>query len=99
VLDYLSGFGGLEIELRQKRRRRIKMLRIATGTILMLLMTSCGSIRLLPITRLPEGNVKRLTDMPEFQSVKESSEEIKRWAKEALHSVNDLEYQLRREDD
>ena len=99
MLDYLSGCGGSGTGLRQKRRRRIKMLRIATSTMLMLLMTSCGSIGLLPVTRLPEGNVKRLTEMPEFQSVKESSEGVKRWAKEALHSVNDLEYQLRIKDD
>lgn len=65
---------------------------------LILLMTSCGSLSPLPITRLPEGNVKRLMEMPEFGDVKESSPEIKRWAKEALHTVNDLELQLRREE-
>ena len=75
------------------------MFRIHISVLLILLTTSCGSFKPLPVTRLPEGNVKRLTEMPEFQIVKESSEEVKRWAKEALHSVNDLEYQLRNQDD
>jgi len=75
------------------------MLRIITSVLLITSTTSCGSIRLLPTTRLPEGNVKRLTEMPEFESVKESPEDVKRWAKEALHSINDLEYQLRTQDD
>ena len=98
-LDYLSGFGGLITGLILKKKRRIKMLRITISAMLILLTTSCGSLGLLPVTRLPEGNVKRLSEMPEFQNVKESSEDVKRWAKEALHSVNDLEYQLRRQDD
>ncbi len=67
--------------------------------LLIILTTSCSSLRPLPTTRLPEGNVKRLTEMPEFESVKGSGEAVKRWAKEALHSVNDLEYQLRKQDD
>tara|TARA_R100001129_G_scaffold47557_1_gene32480 strand:+ start:557 stop:670 length:114 start_codon:yes stop_codon:yes gene_type:complete len=37
--------------------------------------------------------------MPEFNSVKESGDDVKRWAREALHSINDLEYQLRKQDD
>ena len=65
---------------------------------LILLMTSCGSLSPLPITRLPEGNVKRLMEMPEFPEVKDSPASVRRWAKEALHTVNDLEFQLRREE-
>jgi hypothetical protein len=67
--------------------------------LLIILTTSCSSLRPLPTTRLPEGNVKRLTEMPEFNSVKESGDDVKRWAREALHSINDLEYQLRKQDD
>jgi len=70
-----------------------------TGILLIILMTSCVSTSPLPTTRLPEGNVKRLTEMPEFDNVREGSEEVRRWAREALHSINDLEYQLRNRDD
>jgi len=48
---------------------------------------------------LPEGNVKRLMELPEFSNVKDSSPEVKRWAKEALHTVNDLEFNIRKEDE
>ena len=70
------------------------------SALLILLTTSCSSLWRTPppITTLPEGNVKRLMEMPEFSEVKESGEGIKRWAKEALHIVNDLEFQLRTED-
>ena len=67
--------------------------------LLTLLMTSCGSLKPLPITRLPVGNVKRLMELPEFDNVKDSSPEVKRWAKEALHTVNDLEFNIRKEDE
>ena len=33
--------------------------------------------------------------MPEYKEIRESSPQIKRWASEALHSVNDLEYEAR----
>ena len=75
------------------------MLRIYISALLIILTSSCSSIKPLPVTRLPEGNVTRLMEMPEFQVVKESPEEVKRWAKEALRSINDLEYQLRIKDD
>ena len=67
--------------------------------LLTLLTTSCGSLKPIPITRLPEGNVKRLMELPEFSNVKDSSPEVKRWAKEALHTVNDLEFNIRKEDE
>jgi hypothetical protein len=47
---------------------------------------------------LPEGNVKRLMEMEEFSEVKDSTDGIKRWAKEALHVINDLEYTIRTSD-
>lgn len=47
------------------------------------------------MTRLTNGNVKRLMELPEFGNVQESTQPVTRWASEALHTVNDLEYQLR----
>jgi hypothetical protein len=61
-------------------------------------LISCGTTEPLPITRLPEGNVKRLMEMEEFSEVKDSTDGIKRWAKEALHVINDLEYTIRTSD-
>jgi len=48
-----------------------------------------------PVTRLTDGNVKRLMELPEFSNVQRSTQSVTRWASEALHTVNDLEYQLR----
>jgi len=70
-----------------------------TGALLILLTTSCGSFNPLPITRLPEGNVKRLMKLQEFQDIKDSGANVKRWATEALHTINDLEFQLRIDDE
>ena len=47
------------------------------------------------MTRLTDGNVKRLMELPEFSNVRQSTQSVTRWASEALHTVNDLEYQLR----
>ena len=75
------------------------MLLKSIGALRILLMTSCSSFRPLPITRLPEGNVKRLMKLHEFQDIKDAGDNVKRWATEALHTINDLEFQLRIEDE
>jgi hypothetical protein len=53
-----------------------------------------GCVTTQPIART-NGNVERLMKMPEYKEIRESSPQIKRWASEALHSVNDLEYEAR----
>jgi len=75
------------------------MLRKFIVGLLILLTMSCGSLKPLPITRLPEGNISRLMEMPEYEDVKMSDDKIKRWAREALHTINDLEFQLRTSND
>ena len=70
-----------------------------TGVLLILLTTSCSSFKPMPITRLPEGNVKRLMKLQEFQDIKDAGANVKRWATEALHTINDLEFQLRIDDE
>jgi len=34
-------------------------------------------------------------ELPEFSDVQQAAQSVTRWASEALHTVNDLEYQLR----
>jgi len=34
--------------------------------------------------------------MPEYEQIRTSNEDVKRWAREALHTVNDLEFEVRR---
>tara|TARA_Y100001938_G_C8029648_1_gene399923 strand:- start:734 stop:952 length:219 start_codon:yes stop_codon:yes gene_type:complete len=64
-------------------------------TLLMLLWAAgCRTVDH-PVTRLTDGNVKRLMELPEFSNVQQSTQPVTRWAREALHTVNDLEYQLR----
>ncbi len=79
------------------------MLQRYTRTPLMLLILSlvisCGTTETLPVTRLPEGNVKRMMLMPEFTKVKAADNEVKRWAREALLTINDLEYTIRLKDE
>lgn len=62
-------------------------------TLILTLMLG-GCVTTQPIART-SGNVERLMKMPEYKEVRESSPQIKRWASEALHSVNDLEYEAR----
>ena len=79
------------------------MKQLSCTRLLLMLSTvsliSCGTTTTEPITRLPEGNVSRLMEMPEFEEVKGSGDGIKRWAKEALKTVNDLEYIIRVDDE
>ena len=70
----------------------------STLKILMPLMLLCAAgCRTVdhPVTRLTDGNVSRLMQLPEFGDVQQSTQTVKRWAWEAMHTVNDLEYQLR----
>ena len=78
-----------------KQRKCIRLLL----TLLTASLISCSSTEVVPITGLPEGNVKRLMEAPEFQDVKESGESVKRWAKDALKTINDLEYIIRADDE
>ena len=71
----------------------------STLKMLMPLMLLCASTGCRtvdhPVTRLTDGNVRRLMELPEFSNVQQSTQSVTRWASEALHTVNDLEYQLR----
>jgi len=67
---------------------------IAMPLILISVAMLGGCATTQPIART-NGNVERLMKMPEYKEVRESSPQIKRWASEALHSVNDLEYEAR----
>ena len=49
----------------------------------------------IPVPRT-DGNVERLMSIPEYKEVKDSNPSVKRWAWEALNTVNDLEYQLKK---
>tara|TARA_Y100000401_G_C8316811_1_gene222979 strand:+ start:87 stop:368 length:282 start_codon:yes stop_codon:yes gene_type:complete len=79
-----------------KIKKRIALPKYIPITLLplMLLWTGCRTVDH-PVTRLTDGNVKRLMEQPEFSDVQQSTQTVKRWAREALHTVNDLEYQLR----
>lgn len=69
-----------------------KRTRVPLTLILALALGGCATIQ--PVTRTT-GQVERLMTMPEYEQVRSSSPEVRRWAREALTSVNDLEYQVR----
>lgn len=69
--------------------------RIAIPLIGILLLSLGGCATTQPVART-SGNTSRLMTMPEYEQVRSSSEDVKRWAREALHTVNDLEYEVRR---
>jgi len=69
-----------------------KKTRTLLTLILALALGGCATTQ--PVTRTT-GQVERLMTMPEYEQVRSSSPEVKRWAREALTSVNDLEYQVR----
>ena len=68
--------------------------KIKTQLTLILALALGGCATTQQVTRTT-GQVERLMTMPEYEQVRSSSPEIKRWAREALTSVNDLEYQVR----
>ena len=69
--------------------------RIAIPLIGILLLSLGGCATTQPVART-SGNTNRLMTMPEYEQVRSSNEDVKRWAREALHTVNDLEYEVRR---
>ena len=69
-----------------------KKIRTPLTLILALALGGCATTQ--PVTRTT-GQVERLMTMPEYKQVRSSSPEVRRWAREALTSVNDLEYQVR----
>ena len=73
---------------------RLKSTRIMLMPLMLLCAAGCRTVDH-PVTRLTDGNVKRLMELPEFSNVQQSTQSVTRWASEALHTVNDLEYQLR----
>lgn len=79
------------------RERRIGRRRFILTMLMPLMLLWAAGCRTVdhPVTRLTDGNVRRLMEQPEFLEVQQSTQTIKRWAREALHTVNDLEYQLR----
>lgn len=62
--------------------------------MLTLIVMLGGCVTTQPIART-NGQVERLMKMPEYEQVRSSGPQIKRWASEALHAVNDLEYEAR----
>jgi hypothetical protein len=68
--------------------------KIRMPLILILALGLGGCATTQPVTRTT-GQVERLMTMPEYEQVRSSSPEVRRWAREALTSVNDLEYQVR----
>jgi len=73
---------------------RLKSIRTMLTLLMLLWAAGCRTVDH-PVTRLTDGNVKRLMELPEFSNVQQSTQPVTRWAREALHTVNDLEYQLR----
>ena len=73
---------------------RMKSIRTMLTLLMLLWAAGCRTVDH-PVTRLTDGNVKRLMELPEFSNVQQSTQSVTRWASEALHTVNDLEYQLR----
>ena len=73
---------------------RLKSIRTMLMPLMLLWAAGCLTVDH-PGTRLTDGNVKRLMELPEFSNVQQSTQSVTRWASEALHTVNDLEYQLR----
>jgi len=78
------------------RNRRIGLSGSGITKPLTLILTVMlgGCVTTQPIART-NGNVERLMKMPEYKEVRESNPQVKRWASEALHAVNDLEYEAR----
>ena len=78
--------------MNQAQGRLGKKTRMLLTLILALALGGCATTQ--PVTRTT-GQVERLMTLPEYEQVRSSSPQVRRWAREALTSVNDLEYQVR----
>lgn len=65
----------------------------ALTTALVLTLGGCATVRP-PVVRTV-GNADRLLNDPRFEKVLQSNDDVKAWAYDAVHTVNDLEYEAR----
>jgi len=61
--------------------------------VLALVLGGCATIT--PPAVRTAGNADRLINDPRFEKVLQAGDDVKGWAYDAVHTVNDLEYEVR----
>lgn len=68
--------------------------RVVVGLILPLALALGGCATVNPVVRT-SGNADRLLNDPRFEEVTRSTPNVQSWAHDAVHTINDLEYEIR----
>lgn len=69
-------------------------LTLAIASTLLLVVTLGGCATVSPVVRT-SGNADRLINDPRFEEVTRSTPNVQSWAHDAVHTINDLEYEVR----
>ena len=69
-------------------------LTLAVASMLLLVVALGGCATVDPVVRT-SGNADRLINDPRFEEVTRSTPNVQSWAHDAVHTINDLEYEIR----
>jgi len=69
-------------------------LTLAVASMLLLVVVLGGCATVDPVVRT-SGNADRLINDPRFEEVTRSTPNVQSWAHDAVHTINDLEYEIR----
>ena len=73
-------------------RKNGPTLAIASTLLLVVVLGGCATVS--PVVRT-SGNADRLINDPRFDEVTRSTPNVQSWAHDAVHTINDLEYEIR----
>ena len=73
-------------------RKNGPTLAIASTILLVVALGGCATVS--PVVRT-SGNADRLINDPRFDEVTRSTPNVQSWAHDAVHTINDLEYEIR----
>ncbi len=69
-------------------------LTLAVASMLLSVVVLGGCATVSPVVRT-SGNADRLINDPRFDEVTRSTPNVQSWAHDAVHTINDLEYEIR----
>jgi hypothetical protein len=77
----------------KKPKKGVRKIEIALRMFLVLAVVTLGGCASTGTT-LPSDSVTFLTNDYRFKDVMQSNKDVKGWAEDALHTINELQYQL-----
>ena len=74
------------------QRKNGPTLAVASMLLSVVVLGGCATVS--PVVRT-SGNADRLINDPRFDEVTRSTPNVQSWAHDAVHTINDLEYEIR----